>query len=186
VLSFVAAVTMLKSAATTTAAGKKQRHSKTLPSLLKYFEGISITVELKTGRMFYGTLSSGDESMSLTLTNVETVTKPVTSNILKNIALQEASKSATTASRFDDPLAGPQDSQEHWQQSSSPMPVSVQHQSPSSTPMLKIVQIRGSTIRYIHFPDNADLSIIVKHGIERERAAAAKYQRGVRKTASGR
>ena len=158
---------MLKSTitATTATSGKKERHSKTLTSLLKYFEGIPITVELKTGKMFFGTLSSGDESMSLTLTNVEIVTKPVTSNICNNISNQEASKATAAAECLDD-----QQEQQRGQQ--------------SSPHLLKIVQIRGSTIRYIHFPDNADLSIIVKHGMDRERAAAARYQRGVRKSSA--
>lgn len=123
--------------------------------------------------MFFGTLSSGDESMSLTLTNVETVTRPVTSSIRKNNNEQEGASKAPTVSCFDDAPAGQQ--QQLGGQSLSPvLPL-----------LLKIVQVRGSTIRYIHFPDNADLSIILKHGIDRERAAAARYQRGVRKTASG-
>jgi small nuclear ribonucleoprotein (snRNP)-like protein len=41
--------------------------------------------------------------------------------------------------------------------------------------------IRGSNIRYIHFPDNADLKGTVSSGMERERAAANKYKRGKRK-----
>lgn len=43
------------------------------------------------------------------------------------------------------------------------------------------LNIRGSKIRCIHFPDNADLSSLVHAGGERERAAANKYNRGKRK-----
>jgi len=43
------------------------------------------------------------------------------------------------------------------------------------------VHIRGSTIRYIHFPDDADLTGLIRSGIDRERAAANKYKRGLRK-----
>ena len=37
--------------------------------------------------------------------------------------------------------------------------------------------IRGSKIRYIHFPDNANLPMLVRSGKERERNAAKKYQK---------
>jgi small nuclear ribonucleoprotein (snRNP)-like protein len=37
--------------------------------------------------------------------------------------------------------------------------------------------IRGSKIRYLHFPDNANLPMLVKSGRERERNAAKKYQK---------
>ena len=37
--------------------------------------------------------------------------------------------------------------------------------------------IRGSKIRYIHFPDNANLPMLVRSGRERERNAAKKYQK---------
>ncbi len=37
--------------------------------------------------------------------------------------------------------------------------------------------IRGSKIRYIHFPDNANLPMLVQSGRERERNAAKKYQK---------
>jgi small nuclear ribonucleoprotein (snRNP)-like protein len=43
------------------------------------------------------------------------------------------------------------------------------------------VHIRGSTIRYIHFPNQTDLSGVIRSGIDREKAAANKYKRGLRK-----
>lgn len=42
--------------------------------------------------------------------------------------------------------------------------------------------IRGSKIRYIHFPDNANLPMLVRSGRERERNAAKKYQKTKRST----
>ena len=39
------------------------------------------------------------------------------------------------------------------------------------------IHIRGSKIRYIHFPDNANLHAIMGSGRERERNAAKKYQK---------
>lgn len=43
------------------------------------------------------------------------------------------------------------------------------------------MQIRGSTLRYIHFPDQVDLAAVIKAGIQREKEAADKYKRGLRK-----
>ena len=62
----------------------------------------------------------------------------------------------------------------------------VQHYPPPSsaqneTCILPLMQIRGSTIRYIHFPDHLDLAAVVKAGIQREKEAVDKYKRGVRK-----
>jgi small nuclear ribonucleoprotein (snRNP)-like protein len=44
-----------------------------------------------------------------------------------------------------------------------------------------MMSIRGSNIRYIHFPDNADLTGLVRAGVDREQTAANKYKRGKRK-----
>lgn len=46
---------------------------------------------------------------------------------------------------------------------------------------LHTVHIRGSTIRYIHFPTDLPLASVIKQSLARERAAAAKYQRVVRR-----
>ena len=42
------------------------------------------------------------------------------------------------------------------------------------------IHIRGSAIRYIHFPDHADLPALIKLGVDRQRAARDKYARGKR------
>lgn len=47
--------------------------------------------------------------------------------------------------------------------------------------LLAHVHIRGSTIRYIHFPDHTDLSGVIRGGIDKEKAATNKYKRGLRK-----
>ena len=44
----------------------------------------------------------------------------------------------------------------------------------------KLIHIRGPRIRYIHFPDNADLPSLVRQGIDRAKAAKDKYARGIR------
>jgi len=40
---------------------------KTLGSLLRYFEGLDIAVELKTGKIYQGTLVAADQDMTVTL-----------------------------------------------------------------------------------------------------------------------
>lgn len=97
---------------------------KTLGSLLHYFEGMEIAVELKNGSVYQGTLTLADHDMSVTLEDA-------------------------TSSRDQQALS--------------------------------MVQIRGSKIRYIHFLDHADLAVVVKQGMDRERSASQKYKRGIRK-----
>lgn len=43
-----------------------------------------------------------------------------------------------------------------------------------------LLSIRGSQIRYIHFPDDLNLSLVIKQGMERESAARKQYQRQLR------
>lgn len=102
---------------------KRQRH-KSLASLLRFFEGMELAVELKTGRIYRGVLSSADDFMNIMLDDA------VVSN--------------------------------------------------ESTPLAH-VHIRGRSIRYIQFPGDADLPAFIRSGIDRERSAANKYQRGIRK-----
>uniref|UniRef100_A0A7S4AM83 Sm domain-containing protein n=1 Tax=Pseudo-nitzschia australis TaxID=44445 RepID=A0A7S4AM83_9STRA len=49
-------------------------------------------------------------------------------------------------------------------------------------PRIPIRNIRGSSVRYVHFPDNADLTALVRSGRERERNAARRYQKTKRKS----
>jgi small nuclear ribonucleoprotein (snRNP)-like protein len=102
----------------------KGRQSKSLAPLLRFFEGMELAVELKTGKIYRGTLNSADHFMNLDLDDVAV--------------------------------------------------------SNESTRLLH-VHIRGPTIRYVHFPDDADLSAYVRSGVDRERAARKKYTRVLRK-----
>jgi small nuclear ribonucleoprotein (snRNP)-like protein len=43
------------------------------------------------------------------------------------------------------------------------------------------IHIRGSTIRYIHFPNDLPLATTVKNSLALERSASGKYQRVVRR-----
>ena len=111
------ALTGIPTAKTPTMAHRGQ---KTLPSLLRHFDGIQLTVELKTGRQYTGILISADNSMDLTLENV--------------------SSSCSRRSRAE---------------------------TDTSVDVLPLMHVRGSTIRYIHFPDNLDLSLTIKQSLER-------------------
>ena len=51
----------------------------------------------------------------------------------------------------------------------------------SSLSYLPTLFVRGSTIRYIHFPNHCNLAGTIKAGREREKSAAHRYQRGIRK-----
>jgi small nuclear ribonucleoprotein (snRNP)-like protein len=120
-------------------------------------EGIELIVELKTGRRIRGILSSADEYMNLTLdhtTNTTTTTEEEEEEAKKEQRKKEDYSSSTSTGE------------------------NLLIMSTSSSSMMSI---RGSNIRYIHFPDNADLTGLVRAGVDRERTAANKYKRGKRK-----
>lgn len=133
-----------------TALKNKKKSQRSLPSLLRYFEGMVLTIEAKNGRQIRGKLLSADQSMNLTLEDAVAM------------GCCHANKGRV--------LAGDSKIKSHGNSSSE-----------ANNVALAMVHIRGSTIRYIHFPDNADLTAVIKQGMDRERAAAQKYQRGVRK-----
>ena len=130
---------------------QSQQHSKTLGSLLRYWEGLHVAVEVKTnGRLYSGTLAAADHDMTVTLHDC-TVTRSLP-------ALQQPHPQS--------------------QQNNKNTPTTNNNKLPS-------VQIRGSQVRYIHFLDhNVNLAAVVQQGVERERAAAQKYKRGIRKEKS--
>lgn len=119
---------------------KNKSKYKTLGSLLRYFVGQELKVELKTGRIFTGLLTSSDNDMNLSL---EDATVGYTAR--KKRSRQEEESNAT------------------------------------EQPHLSIASIRGSTIRYIHFPNRLDLASVVKQGIDREQNATKRYKRATRK-----
>jgi small nuclear ribonucleoprotein (snRNP)-like protein len=111
---------------------------RTLGSLLRYFIGCELGVELKTGRIYRGILDASDDSMSLTLSDAWLSVNPHQS------------------SSVDD------------------------HEQHSTSQRHALLSIRGSQIRYIHFPDDANVTAIIKQGVERESAARKQYQRQIR------
>ena len=49
-------------------------------------------------------------------------------------------------------------------------------------PIHNSLHIRGSTIRYIHFPNDLPLATVVKNSLALEKSASGKYQRVVRRS----
>ena len=142
---------------------RRMRRSKpsTLGSLLHYFDDLHITVELKNGRQYRGILQTHSQS---------------TDDM--SVWLHEAI-------RIDR-----MDGHQHSEKPKSVKQVSYQSSTSAATPHEDIaattktiprLHVRGSTIRYIHFPPKANLARMVQHGKERERHGANMYQRGVRK-----
>ena len=130
----------------------------TLSSLLKYMEGYEIIVELKTGIRHRGRLTSADDNMNLTL------------------ELEEDDDD-------DD------DDQEHKNNNEKKKECNKQKTNDDTLDEIAVVlavnierNIRGSNIRYIHFPDNANLSSVFQSGREREKNASQKYQKTKRKS----
>lgn len=146
------------SALPTKRSSQHQQHYRTLGSLLKYFEDMPLRVELKNGRIYSGRLSSAEVTMTLTLVDVSCSTS-------HRVA---TTKSTTTTSTEQPPP--------------SLATASVNTTTTSTTTIsFPLLTIRASTIRYIHFPDQVDLAGLIQAGIQREKEAAQKYKRGVRK-----
>jgi small nuclear ribonucleoprotein (snRNP)-like protein len=114
---------------------------------------MELTIEQKTGRLYTGTLSAADDAMNLTLDDVTLATHRGAG---VPGSRRRSSKTQTTTTTTADTTDTP-------------------------TPTFAIVHIRGSKIRYIHFPDKVDLAVVIKQGMDRERSVAQKYKRGVRR-----
>lgn len=167
---------------------KKKAPTKCLPSLLRYFIDEELTVELKSGQMIRGVLSRSDEQMNVTLESAVMLTSQVRTR---------QCSTATRNSQSPPPENGQGRPSTDWDDITitslnewrpdyplqSPL-ITTSHNSSllaSQEINLSVVQIRGSKIRYIHFPDQLNLSATIKKGMDRERSALQRYQRGIRK-----
>jgi small nuclear ribonucleoprotein (snRNP)-like protein len=159
--------------------GKK--FPKSLGSLLRYMEGIEVIVELKTGKRHRGVLESADEFMNLSLEGVDHGNNDDGGPSAG--ASFPAAAAAPAAAVMVPQHQGNQDvisDSSGWHPSASLPPVTGMENLLQDS-IYSSLDIRGSNIRYIHFPDNADLSSLVKAGADRERNATKKYSRGKRK-----
>jgi small nuclear ribonucleoprotein (snRNP)-like protein len=140
--------------------------SKSLGSVLRYMEGMEMIVELKTGQRHRGILTSADEFMNLTLSLVE----------------RKGTEQDHPPSKMQDfHLSRPKDDDDEHSMPQNDNSTSAGYHTETLDDVRSSVDIRGPKIRYIHFPDNSDLTSMVTMGVERERIAAKKYNRGKRK-----
>lgn len=148
------------------ARNSKTQH-KTLGSLLRFWEGLHVAIELKTGgKIYQGILASADHDMTVTLENCA---------VSRSLPSLYPPRTATRTNNKKESM----ERDDNIDQSDS-------LNSSNKAKILHSVQIRGSQVRYIHFLDapTVDLALAVKRAMERERAAAQKYKRGVRRGSS--
>ncbi len=173
-----------------------KQFSKSLGSLLKYMEGIEIIVELKTGQRHRGILLTADEYMNLTLENVEESSRSQVVSSKQDYSSIDASISrltttstditrATTTTNTTVSTAVARAAKDlSWSTSTDTVTSTdrtMTREQVAGMTIYSCLDIRGPTIRYIQFPDNADVTTLVKTGVDRERMAARKYKRGIRK-----
>ena len=126
--------------------------------LLRHFVGLELTVELKNGRVYRGQLHDADDYMNLVIRK----SQPNNYHTLPAAGIDASATESSPA---------------------LPLPVPV----PLSTLDdldYHMVHIRASSIRYVIFPDNADLPKLVRLGLDRIKTVTDKYARGKRKIRS--
>ena len=142
--------------------------TKSLGTLLKFFIGLNLMIELKNGKIYNGILNDADDNMNLVL----------------RYGMQNMSSDAI----WRHESSGKSTSATGKGTSASASASASARSSLNDDAMLdyELVHIRGSSIRYIHFPDNTDLPKLVKLGLDRVKAAKDRYNRGKRtKKSSG-
>ena len=151
--------------------------SKTLGSLLRHMEGIELIVELKTGIRIRGKLSSSDEYMNLTLEDAIEEERFHNTIITHEYSYND-----------DDDAIDYNNNNYNFNHNNTTIAEEKEKEKDQEEEDASnifssslLMSIRGPKIRYIHFPDNADLASLVQTGTERERAAANKYKRGKRR-----
>ena len=140
--------------------------------LLRHFIGLDIAVEMKNGRSFVGTLHDADDYMNMVLCNNNALSgnRHAQNNNATSLNNFKATSSAATL------YAQKNDSNPDIQSTTNILSLKenlnqVEYQ---------LVHIRGPLIRYVHFPDRADLPALIKLGWDRARGAKDRYNRGKR------
>mmetsp|Transcript_19643 Transcript_19643/g.47415 ORF Transcript_19643/g.47415 Transcript_19643/m.47415 type:complete len:254 (-) Transcript_19643:1330-2091(-) len=196
---------------------------RTIPSLLRYMEGLEVVAELKTGRRIQGILVVAEDDMNITL-EVPSSSSP--SFVMKKQEEQERGRlsseteptarsdgeirhsqsaeydthgnttntnsSGNSHTIFDiyrggflnDATGDGDDESDHSPAAAAATTSSSVENNNNNTNIKneKVnIHIRGSEVRYIQFPDNVQPSKIVSVGKERERLAAKKYQKTMRR-----
>ena len=151
----------------------------TLPPLLRHFKDLPLQVELKNGQTYNGTLHEADDYMNLVLKRASP------GNIGKNdddgnLPQHHSLSASLFPNKRLTTLTTLTTSNEGDDANGSLDPSSLDP-SPLDPIYYQLLHLRGPSIRYIHFPSNVDLPILIKLGLDRERSAQNKYKRGKRK-----
>ena len=176
------------------AEGSRKRTSQkggfsTLTPLLKYFNGIKITVELKNGNA--GLLHDVDDYMNLVLHRARTEhdrNKPHKDDF---VHLSRTPTSTMTSFRSNGEsenmrtnCGSNEETRTHLDERNSPTQKGRTNHSMNAVGRqtledidFRLLHIKGPRIRYVHLPENADLPQLIKVGLERERLAKQKYAR---------
>jgi len=151
---------------TSTTKQQQKGTKQSLGSILRYMEGMEIIVELKNGKRHRGILTAADEWMNVTLM----IHPPEQQQ-------QQQPERRHQQHHVDNRNNNDVDDEEQQEDDDDDEIFLFSSSSSSSSS----IDLRGSRIRYIQFPDNSDLLSIVSVGVERERVAAKRYNRGKRK-----
>ena len=156
---------------------KRGPQVSTLTPLLSHFVGLELRVELKNGRCFYGYLEDCDDDMNLTLSSSPSSSPLSSSRDETNTASTgfagETSHVASIDKNTNDEIEIKNTEEKEESANNS-------NDDSMGIFQFSKIHIRGSTIRYIQFPDNADLSALIRIGFDRKHAAQNRYARGKR------
>jgi small nuclear ribonucleoprotein (snRNP)-like protein len=187
-----------------TASGNKTKRGgggdglNNLAPLLRFMEGLDIAVELKNGRIMKGELNQADHQMNLVLERAKLVSTnreiPQNPNISDSRSFpHDASGKLESDASHEQGVDLERQGQGQIELSSNRGNFSSCNTFASSPSRNKIqldpeeydlIHIRGTRVRYIFFPDGADIPSLIKSGQSREKAATDRYQRGKRKIRS--
>eukprot|EP01083_Nonionella_stella_P002058 5914_1 len=160
-------------------AGDNTHHNSSLSGILRHFVGLDLAVELKNGRIYRGTLMEADDYMNLVISDCTRKANGIAWEVEfldpKANAIANANANANANATINHGEGGFVPT--HMASSTSDRK-NEKHGIDEID--FSIVHIRGPSIRYVHFPDDADLPRLVKNGIDRVRAAKDRYQRGKR------
>lgn len=192
---------------------KRQRSStiRTIPSFLRYMEGLEVVVELKTGRRIQGILVVAEDDMNITLKlspPVPSMPSSLSSSSTQKEQthhLEDQQNNEVKRAGLKVPMGTTSNDQEKettifdvrsdgflddcTDDDMSENPIARSSSSSAAAGASGAinnninVHIRGSSIRYIQFPDNVNPSLdtLVSVGMERERLAKQKYQKTMKR-----
>ena len=115
---------------------------KTLSPLIRFFIGLELRIELKNGKSYHGFLNDSDDDMNIVLGGIDINTMNASKCHQKEVEEKAEGTNKFTNRGSSQALTASSSSLGEFQFSK--------------------LHIRGSSIRFIHFPNNADLSVLIK------------------------